>query len=186
MDNSSGGGHGETAAHIILVLEDALFEELVGAGRGLARVNHDLAVVASHLFPVGYFSAEDVFQLPAGEFFHRIGRVYNDSQTKGAIGYVGLAYVSPRIKTLSISYDGEHYATPTVENATNKTYPIVRPLYYYYDAKNKTQIAPLLEFDSPQSNTEFHRSLIFCYSILEKTNFSARVCVLCETLCTLW
>ena len=68
------------------------------------------------------------------------------SQTKGAIGYVGLAYVSPRIKTLSISYDGEHYATPTVENATNKTYPIVRPLYYYYDAKNKTQIAPLLEF----------------------------------------
>ena len=68
------------------------------------------------------------------------------SQTKGAIGYVGLAYVSPRIKTLSISYDGGHYATPTVENATNKTYPIVRPLYYYYDAKNKTQIAPLLEF----------------------------------------
>ena len=67
-------------------------------------------------------------------------------QTKGAIGYVGLAYVSPRIKTLSISYDGGHYATPTVENATNKTYPIVRPLYYYYDAKNKTQIAPLLEF----------------------------------------
>ena len=55
-------------------------------------------------------------------------------------------YVSPRIKTLSISYDGEHYATPTVENATTKTYPIVRPLYYYYDAKNKTQIAPLLEF----------------------------------------
>lgn len=49
------------------------------------------------------------------------------SQTKGAIGYVGLAYVSPRIKTLSISYDGEHYATPTVENATNKTYPIVPP-----------------------------------------------------------
>ena len=68
------------------------------------------------------------------------------SQTKGAIGYVGLAYVSPRVKTLSVSYDGKHYAAPTVENATDKTYPIVRPLYYYYDAKNKTQIAPLLEF----------------------------------------
>ena len=57
------------------------------------------------------------------------------SQTKGAIGYVGLAYVSPRIKTLSVSYDGSHYATPSVENATNKTYPIVRPLYYYYNVK---------------------------------------------------
>ena len=28
------------------------------------------------------------------------------SQTKGAIGYVGLAYVSPRIKALAVSYEG--------------------------------------------------------------------------------
>ena len=66
------------------------------------------------------------------------------SQTKGAIGYV--AYVSPRTKTLSVSYDGSHYAAPTVENATNKTYPIVRPLYYYYNVKNKEQVAPLINF----------------------------------------
>ena len=65
------------------------------------------------------------------------------SQTKGAIG---LAYVSPRTKTLSVSYDGSHYAAPTVENATNKTYPIVRPLYYYYNVKNKEQVAPLINF----------------------------------------
>ena len=68
------------------------------------------------------------------------------SQTKGAIGYVGLAYVSPRTNTLSVSYDGSHYAAPTVENATNKTYPIVRPLYYYYNVKNKEQVAPLINF----------------------------------------
>ena len=68
------------------------------------------------------------------------------SQTKGAIGYVGLAYVSPHIKTLAISYDGIHYATPTVANATNKSYPIVRPLYYYYNAKNKAAVTPLLDF----------------------------------------
>ena len=68
------------------------------------------------------------------------------SQTKGAIGYVGLAYVSPRIKTLSVSYDGSHYATPSVENATNKTYPIVRPLYYYYNVKNKEAVTPLIQF----------------------------------------
>ena len=68
------------------------------------------------------------------------------SQTPGAIGYVGLAYVSPRIKTLAVSYDGEHYATPTLENAMNKSYPIVRPLYYYYNKKNIEQITPLLQF----------------------------------------
>ena len=69
------------------------------------------------------------------------------SQTKGAIGYVGLAYVSPRVKTLAVSYDnGMHYAHPSVENATNKTYPIVRPLYYYYNANNKEAVAPLIDF----------------------------------------
>lgn len=81
------------------------------------------------------------------------------SQTKGAIGYVGLAYVSPRIKTLSVSYDKSHYATPTVENATNKTYPIVRPLYYYYNVKNKKQVTPLLEFIlSPQGQEIIKKS----------------------------
>ena len=68
------------------------------------------------------------------------------SQTKGAIGYVGLAYVSPRVKTLSVSYDGKHYAAPTVENATNKTFPIVRPLYYYYNVKKKAEIDPLIQY----------------------------------------
>lgn len=68
------------------------------------------------------------------------------SQTKGAIGYVGLAYVSPRIKALAVSYEGGDYALPTPENATNGTYPIVRPLYYYYDAKNTERVTPLLDF----------------------------------------
>ena len=52
----------------------------------------------------------------------------------------------PRVKTLSVSYDDTHYATPTVENATNKSYPIVRPLYYYYNVKNKEQVSPLIQF----------------------------------------
>lgn len=68
------------------------------------------------------------------------------SQTKGAIGYVGLAYVSPRIKTLAVSYDGHGYAEPTLENAVDKSYPIVRPLYYYYQAQDSAAVAPLMDF----------------------------------------
>lgn len=69
------------------------------------------------------------------------------SQTRGAIGYVGLAYLSPRVKTLAVSYDeGGHYTLPSVENAINKTYPIVRPLYYYYKMENNDAVAPLLRF----------------------------------------
>ena len=72
------------------------------------------------------------------------------SQTKGAIGYVGLAYVSPRIKTLAVSYDNIHFATPSMESAYNKTYPVVRPLYYYYNKKNEK---PVLEEQSAPTDT---------------------------------
>ena len=68
------------------------------------------------------------------------------SQTKGAIGYVGLAYLSPRVKSLSVSYDGKHFAPPTMESATDKSYPIVRPLYYYYNTENSGQVNPLISF----------------------------------------
>ncbi len=68
------------------------------------------------------------------------------SQTRGAIGYVGLAYVSPRIKTLAVAYDDRHFVAPTPENAANKTYPIVRPLFYYYNKKNSGLVEPLLQF----------------------------------------
>lgn len=69
------------------------------------------------------------------------------SRTKGAIGYIGLAYLSPRVKTLAVSYDeGGRYTLPSVENAINKTYPIIRPLYYYYKVENKDAVTPLLRF----------------------------------------
>ena len=43
------------------------------------------------------------------------GRHSYQSVSKRAepIGYVGLAYVSPRIKTLAVSYDDKHFAAPT-------------------------------------------------------------------------
>lgn len=79
------------------------------------------------------------------------------SQTRGAIGYVGLAYVSPRIKTLAVSYDGQHYAAPTLENTINKTYPIVRPLYYYYNRKKRLGRSPSARFHLVCRRTENHQ-----------------------------
>ena len=43
-------------------------------------------------------------------------------------------------------YDDKHFAAPTLENAINKTYPIVRPLYYYYNKKSAGLVDPLLQF----------------------------------------
>lgn len=69
------------------------------------------------------------------------------SQTKGAIGYVGLAYLNKEVKPLHVSYDaGKNYVEPSLENAKNKTYPIVRPLFYYYDVKKAATVNPFIEY----------------------------------------
>ena len=68
-------------------------------------------------------------------------------QTKGAIGYVGMAYLNPHVKAIKVSYDGgKSYAYPSIENARAKKYPIVRPLYYYYNKKDKNKVQPYLQF----------------------------------------
>jgi phosphate transport system substrate-binding protein len=69
------------------------------------------------------------------------------SQTPGAIGYVGLAYVDKtKVKPLSVSSDGKVYVAPTVENAKAKTYPIVRPLFYYYNPADEKKVKPFISF----------------------------------------
>lgn len=68
-------------------------------------------------------------------------------QTEGAIGYVGLAYLNKEVKPIHVSYDaGKSYVEPSLENAKNKTYPIVRPLFYYYEVKNASRVAPFIEY----------------------------------------
>jgi phosphate transport system substrate-binding protein len=73
--------------------------------------------------------------------------VQSVSQTRGAIGYVGLAYLNPAVKALKISYDGGlTFIAPTVENAMNDTYPICRPLYYYYLDSAAAVVKPFIDF----------------------------------------
>lgn len=73
--------------------------------------------------------------------------VQSVSQTKGAIGYIGLAYLEPTVKALKVSYDnGVTFIAPSMENAINKSYPITRPLYYYYLNTTEKSIKPYLDF----------------------------------------
>jgi phosphate transport system substrate-binding protein len=75
------------------------------------------------------------------------GIVQSTSQTKGAIGYVGLAYLNSNVKAINVSYDGgKTFVEPTIANAKNETYPIVRPLYYYYEAEAEKIVKPFIEF----------------------------------------
>lgn len=69
------------------------------------------------------------------------------SQTKGAIGYVGLAYLNKEVKALNVSYDnGKTLVKPTIANAANRTYPIVRPLFYYYEQKSESVVKTFIDY----------------------------------------
>lgn len=68
------------------------------------------------------------------------------AQTPGAIGYVGHAYVNNSVKALKVSYDGKNFVEPTYANAKNKTYPVVRPLYFYYTKNIEAKVKPFVDY----------------------------------------
>ena len=73
--------------------------------------------------------------------------VQSVSQTKGAIGYIGLAYMENNVKDIQVSYDkGKTYVPASFENAKNHTYPIVRPLFYYYNTSLEKKVKPFVDY----------------------------------------
>ncbi len=72
--------------------------------------------------------------------------VQSVSQTKGAIGYVGLAYLNKNIKALHVSYDGKNFVEPSMTTAMNKTYPIIRPLFFYYEKAKESKYKAFVDF----------------------------------------
>ncbi|MDR0798826.1 MAG: PstS family phosphate ABC transporter substrate-binding protein [Dysgonamonadaceae bacterium] len=73
--------------------------------------------------------------------------VQSVSQTKGAIGYVGLAYLNKEVKAIHVSYDkGKTYVAPSVKTAKDGTYPVVRALYYYYVTKSEKLVRPFIDY----------------------------------------
>ncbi|MBK0403366.1 phosphate ABC transporter substrate-binding protein [Adhaeribacter sp. BT258] len=86
--------------------------------------------------------ANNILMMPAtGSIVQSVG------QTKGAIGYIGLAYETNEVKALKVSYDqGKTFVAPSVEAAKDKTYPISRPLYFFYDATAESKVKPFIDY----------------------------------------
>jgi phosphate transport system substrate-binding protein len=69
------------------------------------------------------------------------------SQSDSAIGYDGLGYVSPKVKTVAVAKkSGEAFVRPSKEAAMNRTYPICRYLYMYTGFKPKGEVKTFLDF----------------------------------------
>ncbi|WPR72048.1 PstS family phosphate ABC transporter substrate-binding protein [Flavobacterium sp. NG2] len=86
--------------------------------------------------------ATDILSLPAtGAIVQAVG------QTKGAIGYVGLAYETKEVKQVAVSYDqGKNFIEPSVASAKDKTYPISRPLFYMYNKTNAAKVKSIIDY----------------------------------------
>ncbi|MCD6170503.1 MAG: phosphate ABC transporter substrate-binding protein [Candidatus Latescibacteria bacterium] len=63
------------------------------------------------------------------------------ASTKGAIGYVGLGYLSKKIKPIAIDE-----VMPSVETAKSGTYPLARPLYMYTNGEPKGLAKEFIDF----------------------------------------
>jgi phosphate transport system substrate-binding protein len=69
------------------------------------------------------------------------------SQTKGAVGYVGLAYLNKSVKAVNVSYDGgKTFVEPSLKTAKDGTYPIVRPLLYCYVTESENRVKPFIDY----------------------------------------
>ena len=87
------------------------------------------------------FAAETLL-LPSSE-----GIISEVRDNPNAIGYDGLGYVIPEVKTIAISKDeGDPYVQPSVETVSDGSYPISRDLYMYLKQEPKGAIKEYLDW----------------------------------------
>ncbi|MBN2352040.1 MAG: phosphate ABC transporter substrate-binding protein [Spirochaetales bacterium] len=69
------------------------------------------------------------------------------SQNPHAVGYVGLGYLSPRLKALAVAKNPHSpYVAPSIAHVTDDSYPISRPLFYYTNGNPTGAAREFIEF----------------------------------------
>lgn len=81
------------------------------------------------------------------------------AQTKGAIGYVGQAYVNSNVKVLSVSYNNINYYKPTYTNSKDKLYPICRPLLLYYLKDSNDDVVGFVDYVTSYDGQQLVKSM---------------------------
>ena len=73
--------------------------------------------------------------------------VQSVSQTEGAIGYVGMAYLTPSVTALEVAAEaGKPYVPASTANALDGSYPISRELFYYTTGQPKGEAKAFIDF----------------------------------------
>ncbi len=84
----------------------------------------------------------DTLLLPSSE-----GIMAEVRQNPNAIGYDGLGYITPDVKTLALAAKaGGEYVKPSVATVNNSTYPIARPLFMYTNGEPTGEVKDYLNW----------------------------------------
>ena len=87
------------------------------------------------------FSA-DTLLLPSSE-----GIISEVRDNPNAIGYDGMGYITPEVKTLAVAKDGNSPAIlPSVATVNDNTYPVSRDLYMYTNGQPKGAVKAYLDW----------------------------------------
>lgn len=68
------------------------------------------------------------------------------AHTPGAIGYSGLAYATPDVRMVPIVKDGNAPVAPSVATASDRSYPIARPLFMYTRGRPEGEVKKYLDW----------------------------------------
>ena len=86
--------------------------------------------------------SQDTLLLPSSE-----GIMAEVRQNPNAIGYDGLGYITPDVKTVAVAPKaGNAYVNPSVETVNNGTYPIARPLFMYTNGEPQGDVKTYLSW----------------------------------------
>ncbi len=84
----------------------------------------------------------DTLLLPSSE-----GIMAEVRQNPNAIGYDGLGYITPDVKTVAVAAKaGNEYVKPSVETVNDGTYPIARPLFMYTSGEPQGEVKTYLDW----------------------------------------
>lgn len=86
--------------------------------------------------------SQDTLLLPSSE-----GIMAEVRQNPNAIGYDGLGYITPDVKTLAIAPDASaEYVKPSIATVNNGKYPIARPLFMYTNGEPQGDLKIYLDW----------------------------------------
>jgi phosphate transport system substrate-binding protein len=75
-------------------------------------------------------------------------------KTPCAIGYSGMGYMTKHVKSLCVSKAGGDCVLPTLETATNRTYPIARELYMYTSGEPSLEVKAYMDWTQSDAAKE--------------------------------